>query len=99
MPAAVVNHLHFREPPDPDLFARAEQEVVPRAREIDGFRGLHVVQVAPDHFILIISGDTPEVLDRVASEVGSPWMVEHVVPLLASPPERHVGPLVATSDA
>jgi hypothetical protein len=98
MPAAVVNHLHFREPPDPGLFVRAEREVVPRAREIDGFRELHVVQVAPDHFILIISGDTLEVLDRVASEVGSPWMVEHVVPLLASPPERHIGPFVATSD-
>jgi hypothetical protein len=98
MPAAVVNHLHFREPPDPDLFARAEGEVVPRARKIDGFRALHVVQVGPDHFILIITGDTPEVLDRVASEVGSPWMVEHVVPLLASPPERHIGSLVATSD-
>jgi hypothetical protein len=54
--------------------------------------------VGPDHFILIITGDTPEVLDRVASEVGSPWMVEHVVPLLASPPERHIGSLVATSD-
>jgi hypothetical protein len=99
MPAAVVNHLHFREAPDPDLFARAEEEVVPQARNIEGFRGLHVVQVAPDHFILIITGDNPEVLNQVATEVGSPWMTAHVVPLLASPPERHVGPLVATSDS
>jgi hypothetical protein len=98
MPAAVVNHLHFREPPDPDLFSRAETEVVPQARAIEGFRGLHVVQVAPDHFVLIITGDDLEVLDRVANEVGSPWMMTHVVPLLASPPERHVGPVVATSD-
>ena len=85
MPAAVVNHLHFREPPNPELFARAEREVVPQAREIEGFRGLHIVQAAPDHFILIITGDDPEVLDRVATEVGSPWMTAHVVPLLASP--------------
>ncbi|HEY6473921.1 MAG TPA: hypothetical protein VIY26_13595 [Acidimicrobiales bacterium] len=98
MPAAVVNHLHFRDPPSPDLFARAEDEVVPKARDIEGFRGLHVVQVASDHFILIIAGDNPEVLDKVATEVGSLWMVTHVVPLLASPPERHVGPLVATTD-
>jgi hypothetical protein len=98
MPAAVINHLHFRDAPSPDLFARAEDEVVPQAREIEGFRGLHVLEVAPDHYILIIIGDTPEVLDRVATEVGSPWMMTNVVPLLASPPERHVGPLVATSD-
>jgi hypothetical protein len=98
MPAAVVNHLHFREPPSPELFACAEAEVVPQARDIEGFLGLHIVQAAPDHFILIITGETPEVLDRVATEVGSPWMVAHVVPLLASPPERHIGPLVATSD-
>jgi hypothetical protein len=98
MPAAVVNHLRFAEAPGPDLFARAEKEVVPKARDIEGFRGLHVVQVAPDQFILIITGDSPEVLDRVAAEVGSPWMITNVVPLLASPPERHVGPIVATSD-
>ena len=61
MPAAVVNHLHFREAPEPDLFVRAEQEVVPQARDIEGFREFHIVQVAPDHFILIITGDTPEV--------------------------------------
>jgi hypothetical protein len=99
MPAAVVNHLHFREAPNPDLFVRAETEVVPEARKIEGFRGLQIVQAAPDHFILIITGDSPDVLDRVATEVGSPWMTAHVVPLLASPPERHVGPLVATSDS
>jgi hypothetical protein len=98
MRAVVVNHLHFREPPNPELFARAEQEVVPQARAIEGFRGLHIVQAAPNHFILIITGDNPEVLDRVATEVGSPWMTAHIVPLLASPPERHVGPLIATSD-
>jgi hypothetical protein len=98
MPAAVVNHLHFRKAPDPDLFAHAEDEVVPQARDIEGFRGLDIVQVAPDHFILIITGETPEVLDRVATEVGSPWMMANVVPLLASPPERHVGPLVVTSN-
>ena len=98
MTAAVVNHLYFREAPSHDLFVRAEDEVVPQARGIQGFRGLHVVQVAPDHYILIILGDDSEALDRVATEVGSPWMMTHVVPLLASPPERHIGPLVATTD-
>lgn len=99
MPAVVVNHLHFREPPDPDLFARAEQEVAPQARAIEGFREFHIVEAAPDHFILIITGDSPAVLDRVATEVGSSWMTANVAPLLASPPERHLGPVVATSES
>jgi hypothetical protein len=80
------------------LFARAEDEVVPQARGIEGFRGLHVIQVARDHFILIIVGEDAEALDRVATEVGSPCMMTHVVHLLASPPDRHIGPLVATTD-
>jgi len=97
MPAAVVNHLHFRDPPDPDLFARAEGEVVPEARVTEGILGLHIVQVTPDHFILVILGDDTDAIDRFATDVGSPWMTDHVVPLLASPPERHLGPLVATT--
>lgn len=98
MPAAVVNHLHFREAPSPELFARAQDEVIPEARMTEGLHGLHIVEVAPDHFILIVTGDSPEVLDNFATEVGSPWMEAHVVSLLASPPERHVGALVATTD-
>jgi len=97
MPAAVVNHLHFREPPAPELFARAEVEVVPQASTISGFLGLHIIQAAPDHFILVIFGEDAQALDRLATEVGSPWMTANVVPLLASPPERHLGPLVATT--
>jgi hypothetical protein len=98
MPAGVVNHLHFREAPAPDLFVRAEQEVVPEARIAEGIHGLHIVEVTPVHFILVILGDDAEVLDEFAAKVGSPWMLEHVVPLLDSPPERHLGPLVATTD-
>jgi hypothetical protein len=55
------------------------------------------VQAAPDHFILIVVGEDPAALDRVATEVGSPWMVANVLPLLARPPERHLGTLVATT--
>jgi hypothetical protein len=98
VPAAVINHLHFREAPDTDLFARAEREVVPEARIAEGIHGLHIVQVTPVHFILVLLGDDAEVLDDFAARVGSPWMLEHVVPLLESPPERHLGPLVATTD-
>src|SRR5271157_5765229 len=92
MSTAVINHLHFREAPDSDLLTRAERELVPQARITEGIRGLHIVQVTPDHLILVILGDDAEVLDKFATEVGSLWM-EYVVPLLASPPERHLGPL------
>jgi hypothetical protein len=37
------------------------------------------------------------VIDRIATEVGSPWMREHVVPLLDGPPQRHIGPSLASS--
>ncbi len=47
--------------------------------------------------MLLILADTTETLDRLTTEVGSPWMMEHVVPLLSGPPERHIGPVVATS--
>ena len=95
--AAVVNHLHFREPVDAALFERAERELGPAMRAVDGFRGLEVVQTGEREVVLVILGDTVETLDRLATEVGSPWMVEHVVPLLAGPPERHIGPTIATA--
>jgi hypothetical protein len=98
MTAAVINHLHFAAAPDAHLFARIEGEFVPQARTVDGFRALHVVQVAPDHIVLVILGDDAASLDRLATEVGSPWMMANVVPLLASPPERHVGSVRATTD-
>ena len=96
--AAVVNILRFKDPVDPSLFTTATSELVPRMREIEGFQALHVLQTAETEVVLLILGDTVEVLDRVATEVGSPWMVANVVPLLVAPPERHIGPLIASSD-
>lgn len=63
-------------------------------RAIKGFRGFEVVQTSEHDVIL---GDSVEVLDRIATEVGSPWMREHVVPLLDGPPQRHIGPSLASS--
>ncbi|GAC1534134.1 MAG: hypothetical protein NVS3B1_28630 [Marmoricola sp.] len=95
--AAVVNVLHFREPVDPSLFTKASDELVPRMREIDGFEALQVIQSSETEVLLLIFGDTVEVLDRLATEVGSPWMGANVLPLLAGPPERHIGPVIASS--
>lgn len=92
MSAAVVNHLHFTDPVDPALFERGTTELGDAMRGVDGFEAFHVVRTGEREVILVILADTAETLDRIATEVGSPWMREHVVPLLAGPPERHIGP-------
>ena len=97
--AAVVNVLQFEESPDPALFERAAEELGPRMREVAGFQGLHVVRSGEAEIVLIILADTTEILDDIATRIGSPWMVEHVVPLLASPPQRHLGDVVASATA
>jgi hypothetical protein len=97
--AAVVNLLHFKEPLDPAVFARSERDLVQQMRAIEGFRGFHVIQTSEKDVILVILGDSVEVLDQIATEVGSPWMRANVVPLLAGPPERHIGPIVASSES
>jgi hypothetical protein len=96
--AAVVNVLKFKESVDPALFEAAIRELVSDMRAIDGFEALHIVQTADNEVILIILADTVETLDRLATEVGSPWMSAHVVPLLAGPPQRHIGPVIASSE-
>jgi hypothetical protein len=65
-------------------------------KAIDGFKGFHVVQVAANEVILLILGDTVEVLNRIATEVGSSWMSANVVPLLTTPPDRQIGAIVAS---
>lgn len=95
--AAVVNLLRFKDAVDPELFTKAERELTPQMRGIDGFQDFLVVQTAETEVILVILGDDVDVLDRVATEIGSPWMVANVLPLLAAPPERHIGPTIATS--
>jgi hypothetical protein len=91
---AVVNRLRFAAPVGDDLIARFG-EVVDMLRG-SGCLGAEVVQVAPDELILVIRYPTLEVLEDVTARVGSPWMREHVVPLLAGPTERSVGVVVAS---
>jgi hypothetical protein len=94
---AVINHLRFKDQVDRALFARAEQDLAPRMRAVPGFAGFQVVEVTADHVVLVITGGDAEALDRLATEVGTPWMREHVIPLLAGPPERHIGPIIASA--
>lgn len=66
-------------------------------QKVSGFQGLHVVRCGETEIVLIILAESARVLDDIATNIGSPWMVEHVVPLLASPPERHLGETIASA--
>jgi hypothetical protein len=93
---AVINTLRFKEPVDPALFERAERELADQVRAFEGFQGFRVVQVADDQVMLVIFAETAEALDRMASALGNTWMAANVAPLLAGPPERRIGPIIAT---
>ena len=93
---AVVNQLRFSSDVDPALFASME-DLVPQMAAIEGFVGVQVVQTGPTDVTLLIFADDEATLDRIATEVGSPWMREHVVPLLAAPPDRRLGPVLVSS--
>lgn len=94
--AAVINILRFKNAVDPALFAAADRDLAPAMQAIDGFEGVQIVQTSETEVVLLIFAETVEVLNRVATEVGSPWMSANVVPLLAGPPERHIGPAIAS---
>ena len=95
--AAVINLLRFKEPVDPGLFAQAARDLTPQMRAIEGFQDFYAIQTSDTEVALLIFGDDVDTLNRVATEVGSPWMAAHVVPLLAAPPDRLIGPTVASS--
>lgn len=92
---AVINHLRFAGPVDDDLFDRAERELADACRGVEGFRRFAAVETAEDHVVLVIEADDAATLDRLAQAVGNSWMSEHVAPLLAGPPERSIGEVVA----
>jgi len=97
--AAVVNLLRFKDTVEPDLFPRAQRELTPQMRAIEGFQDFFAIQTSDTEVILLILGDDVDALNRLATEVGSPWMTANVVPLLAGPPDRHIGPTIASSRA
>jgi len=93
---AVVNHLRFSDDVDPTLFA-AMEDLIPQMAAIDGLVRVQVVQTSPTEVTLLIFAVDAETLDRIATEVGSPWMLANVVPLLAAPPDRRVGAVLVSS--
>lgn len=93
----VVNHLHLREPVT-DATAQAARDGMRRVVEA-GARSARVAKVDDTHLILILEFPTAEVADRVAREVGGPWMRENIRPLLASDTQRSVGEVIASAEA
>ena len=93
---AVINTLRFKDSVDPTLFARAEHDLADQMRSIEGFQGFRVVQVADDQVVMVIFADAPEVLDRMATELGNTWMGANVAPLLDGPTDRRIGPIIAS---
>jgi len=91
-----VNHLRFSDDVDPTLFA-AMEDLIPQMAAIDGLVRVQVVQTSPTEVTLLIFAVDAETLDRIATEVGSPWMLANVVPLLAAPPDRRVGAVLVSS--
>jgi hypothetical protein len=93
----VINHLRLREPvSDPTLDAL--QEGVQLAVDA-GALAARVAKIDETHLILILEFSTAEDADRMAREVGGPWMRENISPLLAGGTDRSVGEVIASAKA
>lgn len=92
----VVNHLTFAEPIPASVIesARGAVQVVVEAGGLDA----RLIKVDETHAILLLTFADFETEERIKSEVGGPWMREHIVPLLAEPTERASGEIVAGPD-
>jgi hypothetical protein len=93
----VVNHLRLREALT-EATAQAAREGMQMVVDA-GAVAARVAQVDPTHLILILEFATAEDADRVAREVGGPWMREHIRPLLAGDTERSVAEVIASAGA
>ena len=90
----VVNHLRLRDPLT-DETVQAARDGVRLVVDAGGSRG-QVLKVDDRHLILVLEFASAEDANRIAREVGGPWMNEHIRPLLAGDTERHVGEVIAS---
>ena len=93
----VVNHLRLREPVA-DATVGAAREGMQLVVDA-GALAARVAKVDDTHLILILEFSTAEDADRIAREVGAPWMREHIRPLLAGDTGRSVGEVIASAEA
>jgi hypothetical protein len=93
----VVNHLRLREPLQ-DATVEAAQTGMQLVVDA-GALSARVAQVDETHLILILEFSSAEDADRIAQEVGGPWMRENIRPLLAGDTDRSVGEVIASAEA
>lgn len=93
----VVNHLRLREPVAGATLEALHDGV--RLAVDAGALAARVAQVDETHLILILEFAEPGDADRMAREVGGPWMREHIRPLLAADTDRSVGDVIASAVA
>jgi hypothetical protein len=74
--------------------ARDAAQAVVEAGGLDA----RLVKVDETRAILVLTFPDLETEERIKSEVGGPWMREHITPLLAEPTERASGEVVAGPD-
>jgi hypothetical protein len=93
----VVNHLRLREPVTGATVeaAREGMQLVVDA----GALAARVAKVDETHLILILEFSTADDAERIARDVGGPWMRDNIRPLLAGDTERSVGEVIASADA
>ena len=91
----VVNHLTFKTAVPAALIDAAE-EICQRLVDAGG-TAASLVQVDATHAILVLTFPDLETEERIKTEIGGPWMKEHVLPLLAEPTDRSSGSVVAGS--
>jgi len=91
----VVNHLRLRDP----LTAETERTAKNALHLVVDAGGLaaRLAKVDERHLVLILEFETAEDADRIAREVGGPWMREHIRPLLAGDTDRSVGEVIASA--
>ncbi len=93
----VINHLRLRESvPDATVeAARKGMQLVVDA----GALSARVAKVDDRHLILILEFATAADAERIAREIGGPWMRENIRPLLAGDTERSVAEVIASAEA
>jgi hypothetical protein len=93
----VINHLRLREPV---LDATVEEVRKGVQLVVDaGALAARVAKVDERHLILILEFSTAEDAERIARDVGGPWMRENIRPLLAGDTERSVAEVIASAEA
>jgi hypothetical protein len=91
----VVSHLYFREPVT-DATLEALQDAMPQVVDAGGLAA-RTVRVNDKHLILLLDFASAEDADRIAREIGGPWMREHIAALLAGDTERSFGEVIASA--